>query len=66
MGILVIATVKDKVFALLLLENSWAKWKEQAYINYKEVMKADRNVINKDMELEKETKKHEEDILAKA
>jgi hypothetical protein len=47
-----IATVSDKAFALLLLENNWAKWKEQAYIHYKEVMEADNKQLNEDMELE--------------
>jgi hypothetical protein len=41
-------------FALLLLENNWAKRKEQAYVYYKEVIEADDDKqLNEDMTLEK-------------
>jgi hypothetical protein len=49
-----IATVSDEAFTLLLLENNWNKWKEQAYVRYKEIMKADETTVNEDMELEKQ------------
>jgi hypothetical protein len=68
MGILVITTVFDKAFALLLLENNWAKWKEQAYIHYKNQIRYKCD-LNEDMELEKkheEARKRHEEILAKA
>jgi hypothetical protein len=46
-----ITTVSNEAFALLLLENNWTKWKEQAYVHYKEVME-DESQLNEDMELE--------------
>jgi hypothetical protein len=50
-----IATVSDEAFALLILENNWTKWKEQAYVHYKEVMDDDIT-LSKDMELEPQLK----------
>ncbi len=69
MAISDIATVSDEAFALLLLENNWDKWKEQAYVRYREIMEAEESSINEDMDLEKqqeEARKKRKDIRARA